>query len=343
MNVRFKNVLIGCFVAVFLLLLGGFNANKPRIVVLHSFDQKNSWVSDIDTGINQVLANNRRPISVQWYYMGMEKTPLLNQQNTIAKDAKRFIDLEDPDILIAVDDESSALVARDYVGRDRPKILFVSIDHPPEMYGYAGAKNVSGIAEIMPLAAIKDALLAIWPNQPVRIAALGNQSVTGLAELKQVNNFDWKPHRLASAQSVGDFGQWQAAVSTSASQADVLLVLNDEGMVRSATDAQIVAGKEVTQWTQTNSKPLPVGLHSSFVVDGGGLMLAPSPNDYGQKSMQMALDWLDAADNAPPPPLLTSSHFHVGIRIAPLRARGVTMPPIYIEAARIGKIYFKNP
>ena len=343
MKRRFNNVLIGSFAVLFLLLLGGFNANKPRIVVLHSFDQNDSWVSDIDAGINQVLAKNRRPISVQWYYMGMENKPLLNQQNTAAIDAKRFIDLEDPDILIAIDDESSALVARDYVGRDRPKILFVSIDQAPEKYGYTGAKNVSGIAEIMPLAAIKDALQAIWPKQPLRIAALGTQSVTGLAELKQVNSFDWKPHRLATAQTVGDFGQWQTAVNASAAQADVLLVLNDEGMVRSTTEAQIVAGNEVTQWTQANSKPLPVGMHSSFVVDGGGLMFSPSSTDYGQKSMQLALEWLDAPANAPPPPVLTSAHFHVGIRAVPLQARGIKLPPIYVEAARIGKSYFKTP
>jgi hypothetical protein len=161
----------------------------------------------------------------------------------------------------------------------------------------------------------------------------------GQAELKQAQDFDWKPHTLVSAQKVNHFGEWQGFVLNAAKQADILLVFSSDGMVRSASSMQVVSAKEVTTWTEANSKPLPVGITSGFIANGGGVMFSPSPEDYGQRSIQMALNWLNAPTNKPAPPPVTSDHFHVGLRMQSLKAREITLPDIYIETARIGNSY----
>ena len=340
MSAFWKNGLIGAFLLGFIGLLGSFNASKPRILVLHAFDQDYSWVRTVDLGIREALKNNRRPVSVQWHYLGFNRKPHADQREDAAIQARRAITQIDPDILIAVDDESSAHVARHYVGRDRPRILFVSIDQPLEQYGYRGARNVSGIAEQLPLAAVRDALLTMRSDQSARIAVLGAHDDTGRAELAQTQAFDWTPHRLVATEVVKDFTAWQAFVERTASQADALLVLSYGGLERGGDDHQVVAGAEMVNWVETNAKPLPLGIQASYVEDGGGLSFSPPPFDYGQKAMELALAWLEAPSGAAAPPVTTSAHFRVSLRPTRLATRGVKLPAIYVEAARIGESYF---
>ena len=73
MKAHWKSLLIGAFLSGFVVLLGGFNANKPRIVVLQSFDQDVPWVRHVDAGLRDVLRQNRRPVAVAWHYMGLNR------------------------------------------------------------------------------------------------------------------------------------------------------------------------------------------------------------------------------------------------------------------------------
>ena len=56
--------------------------------------------------------------------------------------------------------------------------------------------------------------------------------------------------------------------------------------------------------------------------------------------MAMAIDWVDPSNGSVPPIMAISEHFDVAIRESKLRARGVIMPSIYIETARLGGRYF---
>jgi hypothetical protein len=56
--------------------------------------------------------------------------------------------------------------------------------------------------------------------------------------------------------------------------------------------------------------------------------------------MAMAIDWVDPSNGSVPPMMAVSEHFDVAIRESKLRARGVNMPSIYIETARLGGRYF---
>ena len=338
MRAHWKSLLIATFLVCFVVLLNGFNANKPRIVVLQSFDQDVRWVHHIDAGMRDVLKSNRRPVAVAWHYMGMNRKLRPEQREAAAKEALRFIAQQNPDIVIAVDDESNAYVARHLAGQTRPKVVFVSIDQMPAHYGYVGPRNVTGIAEQLPLVAVRDAMLTIRPGKSVRIAAVAVKNQTGQAELNQVQAFDWAPHQLAAATQVSSFAEWQTFVRRMADKADVLLVLSNEGLAHSSSDPSPVLGAKVNQWTEVNSKMLPLGIQDNYVAEGGSLMLSPSPFDYGQQAMRLALTWADTTGVQPG--IVSSSHFNVGVRAAALAARGVSLPAIYIEAARLSNSYF---
>jgi hypothetical protein len=336
-----KRILIGLFLLGFVILLGGFNASKPRILVLHSYHQGTPWTHDLNLGVQQALNDNRRPVSVQWHYLNVgfdEADDALPPGAVI--EAHRTIARIDPDILIAFDDESNAHVARHYAGRTRPKVVFGSIVQSPQQYGYVGSANVSGLPETLPLAAVRNTLLVVRPNQPTRIAVIGVDDDTGRAELAQVQAFDWTPHRLAAVEISNSFTDWQAFIKRMADHADALLVLSCGGMKRGDGNAQFVTIAEIADWIETNAQPLPLGIRDVYVQNGGGLSFSPPPFDYGQKTMELALAWIDASSGAAAPPVITSAHFHVGLRPARLAIRGIELPAIYVEAARIGGNYF---
>ena len=55
--------------------------------------------------------------------------------------------------------------------------------------------------------------------------------------------------------------------------------------------------------------------------------------------MQMSLVWLRAVANGRPaaPPAVAGMHYRVALRESTLRARGVALPSIYVEAARLDR------
>lgn len=333
-------ILIGVFLTAFIILLGSFNSGKPRILVLHSFSKDLPWCRYVDSGMQKVLKKNRIPVSVQWHYLDLDTSQNTGFQQNAVNEAFRAINRIKPDVLIAVDDESNGYVARNFAGKGSPKIVFVATLLPPEQYGYLKAGNVSGIVEKLPLDAVHDALLTALRGKTARIAVIGMDDDTGRAELAQVLSFNWAPHRLTLLQAHNNFAEWQKFTLQAADQADVLLVLSYDGLERGNGNHSLMPRAQIGEWIEKHSRALPLGICQTFVEDGGGIGIAPAPLDFGQQAMEMALNWIGAPKGAAPPPVSTSPHFRVGLRSSLLAARGVVMPPIYIEAARIGNTYF---
>ena len=323
-------LVISCLLS-FVLLLGFFNESKPRILVLHSGAEQSPWVQQVDRGMRAALEANRRPVTVEWIYMGVTAPAAGRAAGPAQAEAHRAIAREDPAVLIAVDDEANELVARDYVGRQEPRILYVALDRPPADYGYSGAPNVSGIAERLPFTGVRDAITTLFPGRRPTVSIIGVDSITGRAEMAQVRAFDWGPVELMSTQLVATGSAWRDSVSA-ASDSDVLVVLSCQDLPDG--DGAVFTAADAAQWTQDNAKPLPIGTQVDFVANGGALSFSPPPDDNGRKAVQLALDWLDARQTPGPPAPVESAHFEVALRQGALAERGVTLPAIYLEAAR---------
>ena len=332
-----KNLLVGGFLLAFVVLLGFFNATKPRILVLHSAGQDSSWARQVDRGMREALGDNRRPLGIEWHYLSVDSPTARQRLGEAKAGAQRAIARFNPDVLIAVDDEANSLVAREYVGRSRPRILYVSLNRPPSAFGYSGAANVSGIAEQLPLAAIRDAVVDLFPGKIPAIAVLGVDNETGRAEMDQVKDFEWGAPMVVDASLVSTAEAWRDAVKRC--DADVLLVLGTHDLP--GDNGTVVTAAEINRWTEENASALPIATQVSFVEDGGGLSFSPPPDDSGALAIRLALDWLDDRDTQGAPEALVSDHFEVSVRQSRLAKRGIALPPIYLEAARENGTLFR--
>lgn len=143
---------------------------------------------------------------------------------------------------------------------------------------------------------------------------------------------------VGDAALVATAEDWRAFVSRVA-DADVLLVLGTHDLP--GEGGVTVTAAEINGWTQAQARPLPIGTQVNFVEDGGGLSFSPPPEESGAKAIELALDWLDDRNTPGAPPPVVSDHFEVAVRPAVLAARGLVLPPIYLEAARENGALFR--
>jgi hypothetical protein len=350
MRRQLRRLMILSFVLGGLLALAGFRASLPRILILHSGSEGSAWVRGLDLAFERELQASRQPVRVERHYMRLDEPGSSPEVVRVrVQDARRAVDRLSPDMLIAVDDEANNLVARHENGRPDLRRLYVSINQPPSRYGYDGRTSVTGVAETLPLLAIRDAIEALHgvppfaagtaSHRPLRVAALARDSETGHAELEQVKRFDWAPLQLVEAAAVGDFDQWKRGCESWAGKADIILVLSYRGMPLAAGSTKAVTGAELAGWMETACRPMPIGVSSGYVADGGGLSIAPSPEEYGRISMRMALEWLASDSQAAPPKAQEATHFDVALNATRLRRRGLNLPPLYVEAAHARNAY----
>lgn len=332
--------LTGAFLVVALLLLGGFNASKPRILVLHSADRASTTAVKVDEGIRQVLDKNRQPMTVRWHYLGLDSLPDEDLRQDAAKIGLRAIEQFKPDVVIAVDDEAQQYVVRSLVGRDRPKLVYTAIDHDPKEYGYVGASNVTGVAESLPLPTMRDLLRYVKQGQPVKIAVVGDMGPTSKGQFQQVLAFDWGMHSVVSTQALSDFPAWQAGIKALDGKADVVLVLSHGSLPTGPGAAKTVPQGDVVRWIEANSKPLPIGTGIEFVQKGGGLGVAPSAQYMGEVATTDALAWLKGKPADLPPLAKQDTRYSMAVRVSALQLRNIDLPSIYIEAARLEKLYY---
>ena len=327
-----KSRLVIAFLVAAAVLLGLFNETKPRILVVHSNSRDSDWVAQMDRGMRAALKDNRRPVNVEWLYLDAVAPAARDRNDQVRSEVRRAVGQLDPDVVIAVDDEANSLISKEYLGRESPRILYISLDRPPADYGYVGAPNAAGIAEQLPFTAIRDAATALFPGRRPTATVIGVDNITGRAEMAQMRQTDWGPVTITDTALVSTAAGWRDFVT--ASRSDVLIVLSVQDLP--GENGAEVTVPEIVRWTQENSRPVPIGTQVDFVKDGGALSFSPPPDDYGRRAIALALDWLDERRTPGPPAPVESPHFTVSMRRDALAARGLTLPSVYTEAARAG-------
>jgi hypothetical protein len=332
--------------AILLFLVGGmtvltvFNANKPRLVVVHSLSKASSWTAGVDQGIASALSASRLPVSVTVDHLDLD---ILSSEADLQVQSRRLmnrIDAIRPDVLLVVDDETSDLIGRHYAARGKPVVVYTGLIGDPAQYGYRASQSVFGIRELLPLQALVTVLEVVHGQKPLRLAVLGSSTPTGKAEMEQFLSHNWRPHEMVVSMLAADFEAWKTFVDGPAQQADVLVLLSMDNLSRTRYDGRSVPEAEVAKWTEIHSKPMPIGTQSSYVRLGGGLSVSPPPFEYGKRGAQLAIRLLENPGITPLEAHISLDAYDISLSQTTLAKRGVSLPKIYQEAARgAGQFY----
>jgi hypothetical protein len=322
-------------VLAYIAAMTAFNVWKPRVLVLHSFSETLRQVRDTDAGLKEPLKANRLPLSLRWYYMNADQAAIDVGGHAAVAGVRRVIDDFNPTVVIAIDDGANTLLAnhpRLWQGR---RLFFVGINRPPAAFGYTTATGATGIRDQPPLHPLAQLFSVIRPAGGLRIAVLGSDTALGQDLAQGIASHPWAPQRLVLNQRAVTWPQWQAAVRRANREADILLLTAIHGLRRSP-GGPVVPTAEVVRWTEAQSRQaLPIGLMVDYVPLGGGLGVIPSSRYVGTIAMQSVLRWLEPSLGRRVPAIHLADHFDIGLREDALRRRGLTLPIVYREAARL--------
>lgn len=334
---RIVNILISLFLLGIATLFIYHSINRPRILILHSYDSDYPWARDVNVGLMRALGK-KGTYSLRWQYMGLKQHPGPESRRTAGISAKSIIEQWNPDVLIAVDDDAQDLVARHYVNHPRMKVVFAGVNGDLVDYGYQNAENVTGILERKPLTAFKTAMLDIARLNNIghapRLLNIADNSPSIIFDEKNIRKFDWKPVKLVDSILVGTYGEWQQAILRAGQRADFIMISNYRKLARSATDATLVPAKEVMSWTEENAKIPIIGTNSFNVEDGGSLAIGVSPYEQGQVAGRMAVEIIDSNKKPNALPVVTTRLFVVAMRAEAVKKKNLRLPAIYEAFAR---------
>ncbi len=157
-NRRFAGAAV--FIAILVATIIYHNAHKPRLLILHSYDEGYPWVRDINAGLKRVLNSKENRYFVRWYYLDTKRHPEAGYKKNAGLVARRMIDDWRPDVIIAMDDDAQEYVAKYYRNKPGISVVFGGVNEEPETYDYQKAVNVTGILERLPLEVVKEGLLS---------------------------------------------------------------------------------------------------------------------------------------------------------------------------------------
>ena len=342
MNGRLRRVLAGLFILVAGLFIVWFNASKPKLLIIHSYDESYSWTRDVTLGLRRTLGEDAQ-ITERWYYMDTKRHPGKDYKQNAGLGARRVIDSWRPKVVIAIDDDAQEYVLKHYVNDPRLSIVFAGVNGEITPYGYDGASNVTGILERKQLQGVKEAIGIIGRElgHPPRVMHLGDSSESVKKDEKFMLAFDWAPLVFKESKLVKTFADWQHAVQMAQGQVDFIITSNYRGLARSSTDARLVPPGEVVAWTETNAHLPVIGTNGFYAEDGGLMAIGTSPYEQGEVAARMALEILRKGRKPSAIPHAQSRQFVVFMRQSRIESHGIALTSIYEAFARATNNYYE--
>ena len=320
-------------------LLFLYNMNRPRIMVLHSYDPTVDLVKDFENGIKKTLENEIEPL-VETYYMNMLSKNTIKQKTNAGQDAKSAISVFKPRIIIAVGDEAQEFAAKFYVGRKKIRVIFCGVKGDFKKFGYDPGKNVAGILEVPPTAEINTVINNILPHKKnIRLAHLGDATTMVNLTEKLLAGHRWNNVQFIDSVKVSDFANFKKAATILNTRCDILLVSGYRGL-QNVSGSEQESSEELMKWLVTNTSIPILSTIGYAVEEGAGIAILPSAYEQGRLAMQVALKIMKNMDILP---CVSTNVFAVFLNDDHIKDRQLNIAPIYRSfAVSIKKIYSKD-
>jgi len=321
------------------------HANKPRVMILHSYDPGYIWTREVDIGLHRVV-DNWQDFTVSWYYMDTKRHSdpiMLEKAGAIARQA---VKQTRPDVLIAIDDNAQKYVGKYFVDDPSINIVFAGVNRTVEPYGYIGSKNVTGIYEHKQLDAVKEIIQAIEREKSLskkkslsevdlekqakpRLLYILDPSATLQNERVAIDSYPWEPIDYIGSIRANNFAHWKEIILENSQYADYIMIANYRKLPVSSIESRFVDPKQVMSWTDASS-PVPViGVNMFNVEDGAMLSIGASAIEQGEVAANMTKQIIEQKIQAGQIDMRLNKQYVVSFRKEALSKRDIFLPKVY--------------
>ncbi|ATX78770.1 ABC-type uncharacterized transport system, substrate-binding protein [Mariprofundus aestuarium] len=207
------------------LLLIASPALAAKCLYISSYHQGYEWNDGIEHGIEAVLKGK---CELDKFYLDTKRNTGETFGETMALQAKAYIDESKPDILIAADDNASRYLIQPYFKNAEIPVVFCGINSTVEPYGYPYS-NATGMIEISPVRPLLKYVKSSVANlrHGIYLAA----DVLSQHKEYELNRSVYESNgvRLTSI-FVKNMDDWMEAYSKAQGEADFLIVGNNGGI-----------------------------------------------------------------------------------------------------------------
>jgi ABC-type uncharacterized transport system substrate-binding protein len=255
---------------------------KPRVFIVHSYDNGYRWTAKQQEGILQGLEEGgfkEDDYELRVFYMDTRVNFVTAEQIALRTEiARRTIDEFEPELVFLTDDLAVEEVALPYL-EEHPdtqiSFVFSGVNGDPAKYapikgtGFPSAP-ITGTIERIPFFQALDAVGRVF-NPINRVVLLGDDSPSSRAVVESFRKAVQEQGGANSAQVtdfvlIDNFEEWKQEVASQSDKVDAIGLLNYHRIKDQS--GNLANPKDVARWTVENSDKPVFGLISDWSADG---------------------------------------------------------------------------
>lgn len=325
----------------------GPNASaKPRVLIVHSYDNGFRWSADQDEGIRKGLADGgyeEDEIDLRVIYMDTRVNFITEEQIALrAGIARRTIDEFDPELVILTDDTAVEEVAVPFL-LEHPdstiSFVFSGVNGQPERYqpvrdlAAPGARLTGTVERIPFLEGFTEAERVFGMLETIVVFAddaPASRIVVDNFRSSLLSGGVTYPTRVVDVIQISTFEEWKQKVAEYRGQVDAIAVVNYHRV--KDPSGNIVQPKDVAKWTIENARVPVFGLISDWSADGYVMSFGNSGFDAGVFVGRRGADVL-AGQDAGAMPIVDPEQYEITFNQTTIDKLEVSIPQSELDKA----------
>ncbi len=271
------------FLLSFIAVVSSYSLDQPPTVFfLDSYHEGYEWSDRIIQGFLDGIESEDLKLVI--HRMDSKRNPSEEYLKAEALRVKHQIEILNPDVIIACDDNASQYVVEPYFRDNDIPVVFCGVNWDPSTYGYPW-KNATGMVEVN---LVEELLiqLAKYTNDPdPRIGYLASDTNT---ERKEAAQYKTRLGiELTRELYVENLEEWKAGFLEIQDDVDILII----GTFIYADDE----GRDVEDFVKDNIR-IPTGTLNDFLMPYALVGYMKNPEEFGYWSARTALEILGGRD-----------------------------------------------
>ena len=262
----------------------------PRYKILHimSYHSPWRWTDDQLAGFKEGLGVAN--VEYKVFQMNTKQNSTDGAKLRKAKQAKLLIESWKPDLVYTTDDDAQQWVAKDYINSETP-FIFSGVNKAPEVYGFVGSQNITGVVEHEHFVESVNLVQAISPSIKKLAVVFDDASMWPPIQERMKRGLKNLPNiELIAWDTIHTYAQYQKKIHEYQKTADAIALI---GIFNFKDENQHnVPYQTVLQWTATHSQIPDIGFWIDRVHYGTLGAVTVSGREQGLAAGQMARDIL---------------------------------------------------
>jgi ABC-type uncharacterized transport system substrate-binding protein len=325
--------------------LGQGGADKPRVLIIHSYDNLFRWSAEQNDGIIEGLKRSGYPpddYELRVFYMDTRVNFITDDQIAVRTGiATRTIDEFKPQLVFVTDDVALDEVAVPYLEEhpDSPvSFVFSGVNGDPLKHSIiksldAPGAKITGTVERIPFNEALDAGRRVFtPASHVVIFADDSPSSRTVLDNFRRAAFGGATYPLEVVDfiQITTFEEWKQKVAEYEDRVDVIGVVTYHRLKDAS--GNIVPPKEVAKWTAENSEVPAFGLVSDWSADGLPMSFGNSGFDTGVFVGQRGAQILNGGD-AGTMPIVDPRQYEMTFNLTTIEKENILIPKAELDKA----------